>query len=134
MRGSRDARIADVLSTLRTMPPGVRLFLAYGAVLLAILGLSLPLIVAQAVEAPVTPIGLVWMLLLAYAIFTLTLALQRKQAAYMLSLGLASLSVPLIPVLGLAAGVAGAAFASALAAALFLGLRTPRSRAWFAEP
>jgi hypothetical protein len=74
------------------------------------------------------------MLLLAYLIFTMTLVLQRKQAAYMLSLGLASLTVPLIAVLGAFAGLPGAAFALALSLILFRGLRRPESRAWFAEP
>ncbi len=53
--------------------------------------------VNQAVETPISAIGLLWMLLLAYLIFTLTLILQRKQAARMLSFGLVTLSVPLAP-------------------------------------
>lgn len=122
-----------MLATLRAMPGGVRVFLAYGFVILAFLGLTLPLVVAQAVDAPVTFIGLVWMALLAYLIFTITLVLQRKQAAYGLSLGLATLTLPLIPLLALASGAIGAIFAVALAAAVFGGLRRPASRAWFSE-
>ena len=75
--------------------------------LLAVVGLTLPLVIDQAVEAPVSPFGLLWMLLLAYLIFSLTLILQRKQAAWMLSFGLASLSVPLALILYFWAGLLG---------------------------
>jgi hypothetical protein len=122
-----------MLQTLRGMPNGVRIFLVYAFLMLAILGLTLPLVVDQAVTAPVSGIGLVWMLLLAYLIFTITLVLQRKQAAYMLSLGLSSLTVPLIFVLGIFAGLPGAVFALALALILFRGLMRPSSRGWFVE-
>jgi nitrogen fixation/metabolism regulation signal transduction histidine kinase len=123
-----------MLETLRSMPSGVRVFLAYAFAVLAIVGLTLPLVVDQAVEAPVSGIGLIWMLLLAYLIFTITLVLQRKQAAYMLSLGLSSLTIPLIGLLALYAGLPGAIFALVLAVILFRGLRRPASRSWFREP
>jgi hypothetical protein len=123
-----------VIHTVRSMPRGVLLFLGYGLLLLAALGLSLPLIISQANVMPISPIGVVWMLLLAYAVFTLTLVLQRKQAGYGLSLGLATLTLPLIPILALGAGLPGALFAGALALGLFLGLTRPASRAWFQEP
>lgn len=117
------------------MPTGVVVFLAYGFLILAVLGLTMPLVVAQAVEAPISFVGLVWMLLLAYLIFTLTLVLQRKQAAYGLALGLATLSLPLVPVMYLSpAGLAGAAAALAVFALVLWSLRRPRSRAWFVEP
>jgi hypothetical protein len=122
-----------MLQTLRAMPNGVRIFLVYAFLMLAILGLTLPLVVDQAVTAPVSGIGLVWMLLLAYLIFTITLVLQRKQAAYMLSLGLSSLTVPLIFLLGIFAGLPGAVFALALALILFRSLMRPSSRGWFVE-
>ena len=122
-----------MLRSLRVMPNGVRVFLVYAFLMLAFLGLTLPLVVEQAVTVPISAIGLVWMLLLAYLIFTITLVLQRKQAAYMLSLGLASLTVPLIAVLAIFAGLPGAVFALALALILFRGLRRPASRAWFME-
>ena len=123
-----------MLETLRSMPGGVRVFLAYAFVVLAILGLTLPLVVDQAVEAPVSGIGILWMLLLAYLIFTITLVLQRKQAAFMLSLGLASLTIPLIVLLAAYAGLPGAIFALVLAIILFRGLLRPASRGWFTEP
>ena len=123
-----------MLETLRSMPGGVRVFLAYAFVVLAILGLTLPLVVDQAVEAPVSAIGILWMLLLAYLIFTITLVLQRKQAAFMLSLGLASLTIPLIVLLAVYAGLPGAIFALVLAIILFRGLLRPASRGWFTEP
>jgi hypothetical protein len=123
-----------MLETLRSMPGGVRIFLVYALAVLAIVGLTLPLVVDQAVEAPVSPIGLLWMLLLAYLIFTITLVLQRKQAAFLLSLGLASLTIPLIALLAFYAGLPGAVFALVLAIILFRGLLRPRSRRWFSEP
>lgn len=121
------------MSHLRAMPNGVRILLAYGLTMLAVLALTLPLILAQAVEAPISPLGLLWMLLLAYLIFTLTLILQRKQAAWGLSIGLASLSLPLIPILFLWAGALGALVGLLLSAVLFLALRRPAVRSWFIE-
>ncbi len=119
---------------LRQMPNGVRLLLAFGFVLLAFIGLTLPLVIDLAVEQPVSPLGLLWMLLLAYLVFTLTLILQRKQAAWLLSIGLASLSIPLAVILFSWAGAVGLAAGLALASVLFLALRGPHARAWFSEP
>ena len=123
-----------MIERFREMPNGVRIVLLWGFLLLAGVGLTLPLVIDQAVEAPVSPLGLLWMLLLAYLIFTLTLMLQRKQAAWMLSLGLASLSLPLALILFSWAGVIGAVVGIAIAVMLFLGLRGPGARAWFSEP
>jgi len=123
-----------MLETLRAMPGGVRVFLIYAFAVLAFVGLTLPLVVDTAVEAPVSGIGILWMLLLAYLIFTITLVLQRKQAAYMLALGLASLTIPLIALLWMYAGLPGAIFALVLALILFRSLRRPTSRGWFREP
>ncbi len=123
-----------MLDVLRQMPNGVRLLLAFGFVLLAFIGLTLPLIIDLAVEQPVSPLGLLWMLLLAYLVFTLTLILQRKQAAWLMSIGLASLSVPLAVILFYWAGAVGLVAGLALAAVLFLALRGPQARAWFSEP
>ena len=116
------------------MPGGVRIILGFGFVLLAIVGLTLPLIINQAVEAPVSAIGILWMLLLAYLIFSLTLILQRKQAAWMLSLGLASLGVPLTLILFSWAGLPGLLVGIGLTGMLFVSLRGERVRAWFNEP
>lgn len=116
------------------MPAGVRVVLGFGFLLLAGLGLTLPLVVKEAVEAPVSPLGLLYMLLLAYLVFTLTLILQRKQAAWMLSLGLASLSLPLAVGLFSLAGTLGLAAGILLAVLLFWSLRGQRARAWFSEP
>ena len=124
-----------MLQLWRGMPLGVRIFLVYGFVVLAFIGLTTPIIVSQAVEAPISGIGLVWMLLLAYLIFTLTLVLQRKQAAYPLALGLATLTLPLIPVLFLSpAGAPGALVAAVVAVLVFAALRRPGVRTWFNEP
>ena len=116
------------------MPNGVRMVLAFGFVLLAGVGLTLPLVINTAVEAPISPLGLLWMLLLAYLVFTLTLILQRKQAAWLLSLGLATLSIPVALILYTWAGTIGAVVGAAIAIMLFLALRGARVRAWFSEP
>ena len=124
-----------MLAHLRQMPPGVLVFLVYGFLILAVLGLSMPLVISQAVETPISFIGLVWMLLLAYLIFTMTLVLQRKQAAYGLALGLATLCLPLAPLLLLSpAGVIGASIALLAFGVVLWALRRPRSRTWFVEP
>ena len=128
------AQSRPMLAAWRGMPTGVRVFLLYSLLLLAFLGLTLPLIVGQAVDAPVSGIGLLWMLLLAYAVFTVTLVLQRKQAAYGLALGLASLTVPAVPLLGLLAGLPGALLALAAAGLIFSALRRAGVRSWFVEP
>lgn len=124
-----------MLQIWRGMPVGVRIFLAYAFLVLAFVGVTLPLVVAQAISAPISPLGIVWMALLAYLIFTMTLVLQRKEAAYPLALGLATLSLPLIPMLYLSpAGVPGALFAAVVAVLVFGALRRPGVRAWFNEP
>jgi hypothetical protein len=122
-----------MLEVIRSMPGGVKLIAGFGFILLAGVGLTLPLIINQAVEAPVSPIGLLWMLLLAYLVFTLTLILQRKQAGWMLSVGLASLGVPIALILFFWAGVPGAIFGIGLVGMLFTSLRGERVRAWFSE-
>jgi hypothetical protein len=123
-----------MVQQLRIMPNGVRVFLVYGFAVLALVGLTLPLVVAEAVETPISPLGIVDMLLLAYLIFTITLVLQRKQAGYGLALGLASLSVPFIAVMYLAAGTIGALIALVVAVLVIWSLRRPASRGWFIEP
>lgn len=123
-----------MVQQLREMPAGVRVFLLFGMAVLTFLGLSMPLVVAEAVEAPISFIGLVWMALLAYLIFTITLVLQRKQAGYPLALGLASLGLTLVPITYLLAGLPGAGITLALALLVISTLRRPRSRAWFVEP
>ncbi len=134
MSSARAGRIEHVLDVLRAMPAGVRVVLAFGFVLLGGLGLTLPLVISQAIEAPVSPLGLLYMLLLAYLVFTLTLILQRKEAAWMLSLGLVSLSVPLAVILWFWGGALPLLAGLVLAALLFWSLRGERVRGWFNEP
>ena len=110
------------------MPVGVVLFMAYGLLMLAFIGLTLPKVIELAVEAPVSPLGVVYMLLLAYLIFTLTLVLQRKQAGYPLALGLASIGLTLVLISPLGA------FVFVAAVVVLLGLRRRTSRDWFTEP
>jgi hypothetical protein len=122
-----------VLEQLRRMPPSIGLVIGFGLLMLAGLALTLPLVVDQAVEAPVSPIGVLWMLLIAYLIFTLTLVVQRKQAGRALSVGMASLSLPLTLIAWQAAGTLGAMAGVVVGVLLFLSLRDRRARAWFSE-
>jgi hypothetical protein len=124
-----------MLQQVRGMPAGVRVFLVYGFLVLALVGLTTPLIVNQAVEAPVSPLGVVWMLLLAYVIFTITLVLQRKQAGYPMALGLATLAVPLVGIMLFSpAGIPGAVVALCIAVLVIGSLRRSTTRTWFVEP
>jgi len=122
-----------VLDRVRAMPGGVRLFLAYAFVILAGIGLSLRFVIDQAISAPVSLPGVVVMILLAYTIFTTTLVIQRKQAARNLALGLASLTVPLIPLLLLSGLIPQTIFVTALAILLFRGLLRPEVETYLNE-
>jgi hypothetical protein len=123
-----------MLTTVRAMPGGVRLFLLYALLILAAIGIALPRIVERAISVPITFEGLVVMVLLAYTIFTATLVLQRKEAGRPLAIGLASLTLPAIPLLALGGLVVQTLFVAALAALLFRGLLAPATRAWLSEP
>ena len=123
-----------MIDRVRAMPGGIRLFLVYAALILAGIGLSLRSVVDLAISTPVSFEGLVVMVLLAYTIFTTTLVLQRKQAARSLALGLASLTVPLVPLLLLSRLVVEAIFVGTLGILLFRGLLRPEVRAYLSEP
>ena len=116
------------------MPGGIRLFLAYALLILAGIGVSLRSVVDLAISAPVSLEGVVVMVLLAYTIFTTTLVLQRKQAARGLALGLASLTIPLVPLLALSRLIVEAIFVTALGLLLIRGLLRPEVRAYLNEP
>ncbi len=116
------------------MPGGIRLFLVYALLILTGIGLSLRFVVDQAISAPVSPPGVVVMVLLAYTIFTTTLVLQRKQAARGLAIGLASLTIPLIPLLALSQLPVQAVFIAVLSLLLFRGLLGNQVRAYLSEP
>jgi succinate-acetate transporter protein len=120
--------------SLRGMPFGLLLFLAYGMLILAGIGLSLRTIVDQATLAPVSLQGVVVMILLAYTIFTMTLVLQRKQAAFALAVGLASLTIPAVLFLAVSpVHPAFPVFAAAFTLLLFRGLLRPEVRAFLKE-
>jgi hypothetical protein len=123
-----------MLSTVRAMPGGIRLFLVYAFLILGAIGVSLPRVVDLAIGVPVSFEGLVAMILLAYTIFTTTLVLQRKEAARVLALGLASLTLPAIPLLLLGGLVIQTIFVAAFAGLLFRGLLGSATRAWLTEP
>jgi len=116
------------------MPGGIRLFLVYALLILAGIGVSLRSVVDLAISAPVSFEGLVVMILLAYTIFTTTLVLQRKRAARGLALGLASLTIPLVPLLAFSRLVVEAVFIAALCLLLFRGLLRPEVRSYLNEP
>jgi hypothetical protein len=122
-----------MLNTVRAMPGGIRLFLVYALLILGAIGVALPRIIELAVNVPVSFEGLLAMILLAYTIFTTTLVLQRKEAARTLALGLASLTLPAIPLLVLAGLVVHAVFVAAFSALLFRGLLSSGTRQWLSE-
>jgi hypothetical protein len=128
--------ISAMLQVVREMPPGVLIFLGYAFLVLAFLGLTMPIVIEEAVVAPISFVGVVWMAALAYLIFTMTLVLQRKQAAFNLAMGLISLLVPLgiVSLFSPQGGTLGAILALSVCAFLFFLLRRPTSRAWFVEP
>jgi succinate-acetate transporter protein len=123
-----------MLTTVRAMPGGIRLFLVYALLILAAIGVALPRIIELAVNVPVSFEGLIAMILLAYTIFTTTLVLQRKEASRALALGLASLTIPAIPLLLLSGLVVQAVFVAAFAGLLFRGLLSNAARQWLSEP
>jgi hypothetical protein len=123
-----------MIDRIRAMPGGIRLFLVYAFLILAGIGLAMRSVIDLAISAPVSFEGLVVMALLAYTIFTTTLVLQRKQAARGLALGLASLTIPLVPLLGLSRLIIEAVFVAAFGLALFRGLLRPEVRAYLDQP
>lgn len=112
------------------MPWGIWLFLVYAFLILAGAALALGPVVERAILIPITFEGIVLMALLAYTIFTITLVLQRKAAARGLTLGLASLTLPAIPLALLWGQVIGALVLVGVALLLYRGLRAPSARAW----
>jgi hypothetical protein len=122
-----------VIERVRTVPWGIWLFLAYGFLVLAGIGVSLPYVVDMAINAPVSVTGILVMLVLAYTIFTITLVFQRKRAARTFALGLASLAVPPVPIFLLGGAPVVAAFFAALAILLYRGLRPQVVGRWLTE-
>jgi hypothetical protein len=131
---ARRATIPPMFETVRRMPAGIRLFLFYAFAILAGIGLSLRFVVDQAIGAPISGTGVVVMVLLAYTIFTTTLVLQRKEASRSLAIGLASLTLPLIPFLLLNGLLPQVIVVTLFTVALFHGLLQPSVRAWLSEP
>lgn len=120
--------------SVRGLPWGIGLFLAYAFLILAGAALALGPVVERAVLIPITFEGIVLMALLAYTIFTITLVLQRKQVAHGLALGLASLAVPAVLLAVVASQLIGALVLAVIALLLYRGLRTPAARAWLDQP
>lgn len=122
------------MASVRGMPWGIGLFLAYAFVILVGVGLSLPYVVDQALLVPITLLGVVLMALLAYTIFTVTLVLQRKAAARPLAYGLTTLAVPAVPLALLAGQLIAAVAVVAVAVVIVVGLRSPAAAAWLNQP
>jgi hypothetical protein len=118
----------------RIPPAGLLLFLGYAFLTLGAIGLSLRWVVDMAISAPVSLPGIAVMVLLAYTIFTITMVLQRKQAARGLALGLTTLTIPAVPLLLLGPVPPMAIAPAVLGIALFLGLGRPSVKAWLSEP
>ena len=119
---------------IREMPGGIRLFIVYALLILAVIGLSMRYVVDQAISAPVSLVGVIVMVLLAYTIFTTTLVLQRKQAAFGLAVGLASLTIPMVGLLATSpVHPAVPFFVAAFGVLLFRGLLRPEVRAYLNE-
>ena len=116
------------------MPFGIRLFLLYGGLILVGIALSMRTVVEQAAVMPISPIGVVVMILLAYTIFTMPLVIQRKQAGFGLAVVLASLVVPAVLLL-LFSPVHPAlpVFVAAFGLLLFRGLLRPEVRTYLSE-
>jgi len=123
-----------MLTRLREMPGSIRLFLVYALLILAGIGLSLRYVVDLAIAAPISLPGIVVMVLLAYTIFTTTLVLERKEAARGLALGLASLTIPAVPLLILGGLPIPAGAVAVLGVLLLRGLRRPDVHAYLNEP
>lgn len=123
-----------MIARLRAMPLGIRLFLVYGFLILAAIGVALPAVVELAVGMSITFTGVVVMTLLAYTIFTLTLVLQRKQAGRTFAIGLVSLAVPVVPVLLLGGLVLQAVIVAGVTVVLLYGLLRPDVRGYLTEP
>lgn len=122
------------MSLLRGMPWGIALFLVYGLLILAGVGLALGPVVERAILIPITFEGIVLMALLAYTIFTVTLVIQRKEAARPLALGLLSLGVPAVPLAVINGQLIMALVVVAIALVLYRGLRASAARAWLNQP
>ncbi len=119
---------------MRGIPWGVALFLVYAFVILIGVGLALGPIVEAAILVPITFQGIVAMALAAYTIFTITIVLQRKAAARNLALGLATLTVPGIPLALLFGQLMIGLLLAVLAYSLYRGLRSPAAAAWLDQP
>jgi hypothetical protein len=119
-----------VTSSIRRIPWGILLFLTYAGLILVAIALSLRTVIDQAINAPVSFIGVVVMALLAYTIFTITLVLQRKAAARGFALGLTTLTVPPIAVTLIGGQLVVSLFFAALGLLLVRGLRDPRVAGW----
>lgn len=120
-------------TSVRRIPWGIVLFLLYAGLILVAIALSLRTVIDQAINAPVSFIGVVVMALLAYTIFTITLVVQRKAAARGFALGLSTLTVPPIVLTLIGGQLVVSLFFAALGILLVRGLLDPRVAGWLDE-
>ena len=125
--------IGCVNSSPGSMPNSVRVFLGFAFLLLAVLGLFLRYVVDEAVSVPISPLGVLWMGLLAYTIFTITLVLQGKEAGRSLGVGLATVTIPAVPLLLINGLYPAALVVAAVGIAVARAITRPSARAWLRE-
>jgi hypothetical protein len=128
------AQSAAMDAPAERMPNPVRIFLAYAFLLLAGIGISLRYVVDEAINAPISPLGVVWMALLAYTIFTITLVLQHKEVGRSFALGLATLTLPAVPLLLMNQLFPAAIAVALVGVAVFGALTRPSVRDYLREP
>ena len=129
------------------MPLGVMLWFGWAFLLLAGTGILLPRIIEYvdfSERAPFSLLGIFMMLELAFLLFGITVAMQRKRIAHRFAIGIAILAAPLLaglpPILldfppESVAGWQGVFIPVGLAISvvLIVGLLRPASRAYFSE-
>lgn len=129
-------------------PIGVLLWFGWSLVLLVVTGLLLPRIVGFvdfSERAPFSLLGIFMMIELAFVLFGITVALQRKRVAHRFALAIALLPAPILaglpPTLLAMPPQAAVGWATlfvpigvVLSALLVVLLLRPASRAYFSEP
>lgn len=130
------------------MPLAVRGWFVWAFALLAFTGLTLPRVVAFidfSERAPFSILGIFMMIELAFVLFGITVALQRKRIGHRFAIGIAMLPFPILAglppaLLDMPAPAANGWYLLAgsigivITIVLVVGLLRPASRAWFSEP
>ena len=123
-----------MIDRIRAMPGGIRLFLVYALLILAGIGLSLRSVV-DTPSRPRSASRASWSWSCSPTRSSRprsSSSASRRPAA--LALGLASLTIPLVPLLALSRLLVEAVFVAALGLLLFRGLLRPEVRTYLNEP